>query len=110
MAKPGKNITAARTNVEPEMAYEPSQAMQLVIDNARAKFVESIDVAVNLGVDPRKSDQVVRGSTVLPNGTGKVVRVTEVKPVRQLPLGPEGVAAYDDSAHSEVLQKQEGYQ
>ena len=75
MAKPGKNITAARTNVEPEMAYEPSQAMQLVIDNARAKFVESIDVAVNLGVDPRKSDQVVRGSTVLPNGTGKVVRV-----------------------------------
>ena len=75
MAKPGKNITAARANVEPEMAYEPSQAMQLVIDNARAKFVESIDVAVNLGVDPRKSDQVVRGSTVLPNGTGKVVRV-----------------------------------
>ena len=75
MAKPGKNITAARMNVEPEMAYEPSQAMQLVIDNARAKFVESIDVAVNLGVDPRKSDQVVRGSTVLPNGTGKVVRV-----------------------------------
>mgnify|MGYP005685668829 CR=1 FL=1 len=75
MAKPGKNITAARENIESEMAYEPSQAMQLVIDNARAKFVESIDVAINLGVDPRKSDQVVRGSTVLPNGTGKVVRV-----------------------------------
>lgn len=75
MAKPGKNITAARANVEPETAYEPAQAMQLVKDNARAKFVESIDVAVNLGVDPRKSDQVVRGSTVLPNGTGKVVRV-----------------------------------
>jgi large subunit ribosomal protein L1 len=49
--------------------------MQLVKDNARAKFVESIDVAVNLGIDPRKSDQVVRGSTVLPNGTGKTVRV-----------------------------------
>ena len=49
--------------------------MQLVKDNARAKFVESIDVAVNLGIDPKKSDQVVRGSTVLPNGTGKTVRV-----------------------------------
>ena len=75
MAKAGKNITAARANVDAETAYEPSQAMQLVIDNARAKFVESIDVAINLGVDPKKSDQVVRGSTVLPNGTGKVVRV-----------------------------------
>jgi large subunit ribosomal protein L1 len=49
--------------------------MSLVKDNARAKFVESIDVAVNLGIDPKKSDQVVRGSTVLPNGTGKTVRV-----------------------------------
>ncbi len=75
MAKVSKNIKAARENVDMETAYEPAQAMQLVIDNARAKFVESIDVAVNLGVDPKKSDQVVRGSTVLPNGTGKVVRV-----------------------------------
>lgn len=75
MAKVSKNIRAARENVEIGMAYEPLQAMQLVIDNARAKFVESIDVAINLGVDPKKSDQVVRGSTVLPNGTGKVVRV-----------------------------------
>lgn len=75
MAKVSKNIKAARENVDMETAYEPALAMQLVIDNARAKFVESIDVAVNLGVDPKKSDQVVRGSTVLPNGTGKVVRV-----------------------------------
>jgi len=75
MAKASKNIKAARENVDMETAYEPALAMQLVIDNARAKFVESIDVAVNLGVDPKKSDQVVRGSTVLPNGTGKVVRV-----------------------------------
>lgn len=75
MAKVSKNIKAAREHVDMETAYEPAQAMQLVIDNARAKFVESIDVAVNLGVDPKKSDQVVRGSTVLPNGTGKVVRV-----------------------------------
>ena len=51
------------------------EALQLVKELASAKFDESIDVAVNLGVDPRKSDQVVRGSTVLPNGTGKKVRV-----------------------------------
>lgn len=75
MARAGKNIRAARENIDAEMAYAPSDAMKLVKDNARAKFVESIDVAVNLGVDPRKSDQVVRGSTVLPNGTGKTVRV-----------------------------------
>lgn len=75
MAKAGKNIRAARENVNPEQVYSPAEAMQLVKDNARAKFVESIDVAVNLGIDPKKSDQVVRGSTVLPNGTGKTVRV-----------------------------------
>ncbi len=75
MAKSGKNIKAARANINAEQAYAPSDAMKLVKDNARAKFVESIDVAVNLGVDPKKSDQVVRGSTVLPNGTGKTVRV-----------------------------------
>ncbi len=75
MAKAGKNIRAARENINSEQAYGPIEAMQLVKDNARAKFVESIDVAVNLGIDPRKSDQVVRGSTVLPNGTGKTVRV-----------------------------------
>ena len=75
MAKAGKRIQAARANVEQDKAYAPQEAMKLIKDNARAKFVESVDVAVNLGVDPRKSDQVVRGSTVLPNGTGKTVRV-----------------------------------
>ena len=75
MAKAGKRIQAARANVEAEKAYAPQEAMKLIKDNARAKFVESVDVAVNLGVDPKKSDQVVRGSTVLPNGTGKTVRV-----------------------------------
>lgn len=75
MAKAGKNIRAAREKVNAEQVYDPAEAMQLVKDNARAKFVESVDVAVNLGIDPRKSDQVVRGSTVLPNGTGKTVRV-----------------------------------
>lgn len=75
MAKEGKKIKQARANVELGKMYEPKDAMQLVKENAKAKFVESVDVAVNLGVDPKKSDQVVRGSTVLPNGTGKTVRV-----------------------------------
>jgi large subunit ribosomal protein L1 len=55
--------------------YPVDEALALRKDLANAKFSESVDVAVNLGVDPRKSDQVVRGSTVLPNGTGKTVRV-----------------------------------
>jgi len=66
---------AAREKVESTKAYQIDEALTLVKDLATARFAESIDVSVNLGVDPRKSDQVVRGSTVLPNGTGKNVRV-----------------------------------
>jgi large subunit ribosomal protein L1 len=61
--------------VDRSKAYAADEAFKLVKELASAKFVESIDVAVNLGVDPKKSDQVVRGSTVLPHGTGKSVRV-----------------------------------
>jgi large subunit ribosomal protein L1 len=75
MAKMSKSKQAARDKVDSEKAYEIDAALGLVKELATAKFAESIDVAVNLGVDPRKSDQVVRGSTVLPNGTGKTVRV-----------------------------------
>ena len=70
-----KRREAARDKLDAEMAYQIEDALGLVIELATAKFHESIDVSVNLGVDPRKSDQVVRGSTVLPNGTGKTVRV-----------------------------------
>jgi large subunit ribosomal protein L1 len=65
----------AREKVEPTKIYAIDEALALVKELSSAKFPESIDVAINLGVDPRKSDQVVRGSTVLPNGTGKTVRV-----------------------------------
>ena len=61
--------------VDRTKAYEPKVALDLVKKTATAKFDESIDVAVNLGSDAKKSDQVVRGSVVLPRGTGKVVRV-----------------------------------
>jgi large subunit ribosomal protein L1 len=75
MAKFSKRKQAAREKLDPQKAYEIDDALGLVLELATAKFAESIDVSVNLGVDPRKSDQVVRGSTVLPNGTGKTVRV-----------------------------------
>ena len=70
-----KRRKAAREKLETGKAYEINEALGLAKELATAKFPESIDVSVNLGVDPRKSDQVVRGSTVLPNGTGKTVRV-----------------------------------
>ncbi len=75
MAKRSKRIQAIREKVEPGKAYVPSEAFTLLKELSSVKFPESVDVSVNLGVDPRKSDQVVRGSTVLPNGTGKTVRV-----------------------------------
>ena len=75
MAALTKRRKAAREKVDSTKTYVIDEALSLVKELATAKFPESIDVSVNLGVDPRKSDQVVRGSTVLPNGTGKTVRV-----------------------------------
>ncbi|MBT8123363.1 MAG: 50S ribosomal protein L1 [Gammaproteobacteria bacterium] len=75
MAKLGKNLRAAHKKVEMDKSYAPVEGISLVKECATAKFNESVDVSINLGIDPRKSDQVVRGSTVLPNGTGKSVRV-----------------------------------
>ena len=75
MAAMPKRRKAAREKIDAEKTYLLDEALGLVKEFATAKFPESIDVSVNLGVDPRKSDQVVRGSTVLPNGTGKTVRV-----------------------------------
>ena len=74
MAKSKRNKLFAE-KVDRIKLYPVDEALALLKDLANAKFSESVDVAVNLGVDPRKSDQVVRGSTVLPNGTGKTVRV-----------------------------------
>lgn len=75
MARLSKKKQAARDKIDSQKTYDVTDALGLVKELATAKFVESIDVSVNLGVDSRKSDQVVRGSTVLPNGTGKTVRV-----------------------------------
>ncbi len=74
MAKLTKKIKSSRQSIDKTLVYSVTDALAL-LKTFPAKFDEAIDVAVNLGVDPRKSDQVVRGSTVLPNGTGKTVRV-----------------------------------
>ena len=75
MAKLSKKQKALQGKIVRQKFYPLKEALLLVKETATAKFDESIDVAVNLGVDPRKSDQVVRGSVVLPAGTGKSVRV-----------------------------------
>ena len=75
MANVGKRMQAIKAKIQPGKSYAIDEALALIKECASAKFLESVDVAVNLGVDPRKSDQVVRGATVLPNGTGKTVRV-----------------------------------
>jgi large subunit ribosomal protein L1 len=75
MARLTKRARVIRGQVDRSKAYPAEDAFALLSTVSSVKFVESVDVAVNLGVDPRKSDQVVRGSAVLPNGTGKQVRV-----------------------------------
>ena len=75
MANSSKRFKAVAEKVNPDHFYPLEEVFQLIKDTATAKFDEGVDVAINLGIDPRKSDQVVRGSSVLPNGTGKTVRV-----------------------------------
>lgn len=75
MAKLSKRFQGLRSSIDPNVHYSIDEAIELVKKTATAKFDESVDVAINLGVDSRKSDQVIRGSVVLPKGTGKTVRV-----------------------------------
>ena len=75
MAKMTKRAKAIAEKLAPGTVLNIEEALALLKDVSTVKFDEAVDVAVNLGIDPRKSDQVVRGSTVLPNGTGKTVRV-----------------------------------
>src|SRR2546426_4786700 len=70
-----KRMKSVRSKVDRAKAYPVEEALRLVKDTAIAKFDEAVDIAVNLGIDAKKSDQTVRGSVVLPAGTGKKVRV-----------------------------------
>jgi len=75
MAKIGKRITTAREGIDRKKLYALNDAVKMVKSKATAKFDETVEVAINLGVDPRHADQMVRGVVNLPNGTGKTVRV-----------------------------------
>ena len=75
MAKVGKRISAAREGIDRNKLYSLDEAIGLVKERSKTKFDETVEVAINLGVDPRHADQMVRGVCVLPNGTGKNVRV-----------------------------------
>ncbi len=75
MAKSGKKYVEVKKKIDPQKKYTVEDAENLVLESAYAKFDESVDVALRLGVDPRHADQMVRGSIVLPHGTGKTTRV-----------------------------------
>ena len=75
MAKVGKRVASAREGIDRNKLYSLDEAIGLVKDRSKTKFDETVEVAINLGVDPRHADQMVRGVCVLPNGTGKNVRV-----------------------------------
>lgn len=75
MPKRSKNYSEALKKVDREIKYDPMEALELAVSSSYAKFDETVDVAVRLGVDPRHAEQMVRGTVVLPNGLGKEVRV-----------------------------------
>ncbi|MGA7426641.1 MAG: 50S ribosomal protein L1, partial [Rhodoplanes sp.] len=75
MAQHGKRVRAAREGIDRTKLYPLTEAVNLVKERAKAKFDETIEIAMNLGVDPRHADQMVRGVVALPNGTGRSVRV-----------------------------------
>lgn len=108
MAKLAKRIQAYREKVDSNKIYPIEEALGLLKDCSKVKFNESVDVAVRLGVDPRKSDQVVRGATVLPNGTGKTVRVAVFAQGEAADAAKEAgadIVGFDDLA--EAVQKGE---
>lgn len=103
MAKLTKKAKAISAKIDSTKSYSIAEAVALLTEFASPKFKESIDVAVNLGVDPRKSDQVVRGSTLLPHGTGKTVRVAVFAQGENAAKAKEAgadIVGFDDLAES----------
>jgi len=102
MPKHGKRYRAAAERIEHGRTYEPALAIDLVKETSAAKFDETVEIAVRLGVDPRHADQVVRGTVVLPHGTGKSVRVLVVA---QGDAAKEAETAGADFVGIEYIQK-----
>ena len=75
MARHGKRLTAAYEGIDPITSYGIDEAIKIIKDAANSKFDETIDIAINLGVDPKHADQMVRGTVTLPHGTGKALKV-----------------------------------
>ncbi len=101
MAKLSKRQKAIKSKIDQSRAYSVADAVELLKSISTVKFEETFDVSVNLGVDPRRSDQVVRGSTVLPNGTGRTVRVAVFAQGEQAEKAREAgadIVGFDDLA------------
>ena len=105
MARHGKNYRSAATDIEADVFVEPTEAIERVREMAFAKFDETIDVAVRLGVDPRHADQIVRGTVILPAGTGRTVRVLALA---QGDKAREAEEAGADFVGKEFIEKIEG--
>jgi large subunit ribosomal protein L1 len=107
MPKTGKRYAAARESVPAGTKFAPEEAVKLVKDLATARFDETVDIATRLGVDPRKADQLVRGTVVLPHGTGKALRVLVIAQGEKV---AEAEAAGADFVGVEYVQKiQDGW-
>ncbi|MGH7223479.1 MAG: 50S ribosomal protein L1, partial [Gemmataceae bacterium] len=104
MARVSKRFKAMAGAVEPGKLYAVDDALKILKDHSKTKFVESVDVAVRLGIDAKKSDQGVRGSTVLPHGTGKTVRVAVFCPAGEKAEAAKAAGA--DVVGMEELAKQ----
>ncbi len=104
--KHGKHYRSALEKIDRQHHYGPGEAVSLVKDNAGAKFDESVEIALNLGVDPRHADQMVRGTVNLPHGTGKEVRVLVFAKGEQLLAAQE--AGADFTGGEELVEKVKG--
>ncbi len=106
MPKHGKNYRAAEQKLPRGLVLEdPKEALQLVKENAFAKFDETVEVAVRLGVDPRHADQIVRGTVVLPHGTGKAVRVLVLAQGEKVREAEEAGADYAGMEYADKIKE-----
>ena len=104
MPKVGKRYAAARTAVPAGSRFAPDEAVKLVKELAFAKFDETVEVATRLGVDPRRADQIVRGTVVLPHGTGKAVRVLVIAQGDKAQEAQDAGADFVGTEHIEKIQ------
>jgi len=105
MPKQGKKYKDAREKVPVGVKFTPAQALELVKDLAFASFDESVEVATRLSVDPRKADQIVRGTVVLPNGTGRTVRVLVITEGEKAQEAKDAGADYVGSEYADKIQQ-----